>query len=184
MPTRAPCNHCAQQNFRCKISSFSKCCDACAWEINSGKKVLCSYIIEEYRRRQSTGGHERETLKQRTFDDFANKVLRQRISRLLDCSGDAKHITTPNDAVQYSSFKEGELRLIVASLSQTASKAQAQMAASVAGESASECPTIVIDGDSDTETVKAPASDEDDCSEPDDYYDSMCESLVDEVMLD
>jgi hypothetical protein len=182
--TRAPCNHCAQKNLRCEISSFLKCCDACAWEVNSGKKVLCSYIIDEYRQRQSTGGHEREMLKQGTFDDFASNTLRQRVSRRLDCSGDAKHITTPNDAVQFSSFKEGELRLIIESLSQTISEAQAQMAASVADESASECPTIVIDGDSDTETVKAPASDEDDCSEPNDYYDSMCESLIDEVMLD
>jgi hypothetical protein len=183
-PTRAPCTHCAQQNVRCEISSFSKCCNGCAWEINSGKKVLCSYIIDEYRQRQSTGGHERETIKQGTFDDFASKGLRQRVSRLLDCSGDAKHTTTPNDAAQYSNFKEGELRLTIASLSQTASEAQAQLAASITDESASECPTIVIDNDSDTETVKAPASDDDDCSEPDDYYDSMCESLVDQVMLD
>lgn len=74
---------------------------------------------------------------------------------------------------------------MIASLSQTTSEVQNLMAEIAVSESASQCPKIVIDDDSDKETVKAPVdSDEDDCLEPDDYYDSMCGSFVDEVMFD
>jgi hypothetical protein len=71
--TRAPCAHCTQKGFRCTLDGFSKCCEACAWEVNQGNKVLCSYIVDEYRQRQSTGGYERETIKQGIFGDFASK---------------------------------------------------------------------------------------------------------------
>jgi hypothetical protein len=185
VPTRAPCTRCAQEGFRCVLSSSSRCCEGCAWELNQGNRVLCSYILDEYRQRQSTGGHERETIKQGACDNSASNFLRQQIFRLLDCTGDAPYNTTPDEAVSYSKFKEGELRRVIASLSQTTSEVQNLMAEIAASESASQFPQIVIDDDSDKETVKAPVDfDEDDCLEPDDHYDSMCDSFVDEVMFD
>jgi hypothetical protein len=153
--------------------------------LNQGNRVLCSYILDEYRQRQSTRGHERETIKQGACDNSASNFLRQQIFRLLDCTWDAPYNTTPDEAVSYSKFKEGELRRVIASLSQTTSEVQNLMAEIAASESASQFPQIVIDDDSDKETVKAPVDfDEDDCLEPDDHYDSMCDSFVDEVMFD
>jgi hypothetical protein len=185
-PTRAPCNSCAQKGYRCTLNSSSKCCEACLSELSQGNKVLCSFIVDEYRQRQVTGGHKRETLKQGTFDDFASKQLRAGIFFFVDCSRDGQSAPTPNDAVRLSDYKECELRKAVASLSQTASEAQSQMGMGVAAESASKC-TIVIDSDSDKETVKAcagPASGGDSDDDEDfEYYDSMCESLVDETMI-
>ena len=185
VPTRDPCTRCAQEGFRCVLSSSSKCCEGCAWELNQGNRVLCSYILDEYRQRQSTGGHKRETIKQGACDDSSSKTLRQQIFRLLDCTGDAPYNTTPDKAVSYSKFKEDELRRVIASLSQTTSEVQILMAEIAASESASQCPQIVVDDESDNETVKAPVdSDGDNCSEPDDYYDSRCGSFVDEVIFD
>jgi hypothetical protein len=185
-PTRAPCNSCAHKGFRCTLDSSSKCCEACSWELSQGNKVLCSFIVDEYRQRQVTGGHERETLKQGTFDDFASKQLRAGVFCFLNCSRDGQFAPTPNDAVRHSNYKEHELRKAITSLSQTASEAQSQMGMSAAAGSSSTC-TIVIDSDSDKDTVEAsagPASGRDSDDDEDfKYYDSMCESLVDETML-
>jgi hypothetical protein len=184
--TPAPCNSCAQKGYRCTLDSSSKCCEACSWELSQGNKVLCSFIVDEYHQRQVTGGHERETLKQGTFDDFASKQLRAGLFNFLDCSRDGQSAPTPNDAVRISNHKERELRKAIASLSQTASEAQSQMGMSVAAGSSSKC-SIVIDSDSDKETVKAsggPASGGDSDDDEDfEFYDSMCESLVDETMV-
>ena len=183
--TRAPCAHCAQNGYRCTLDGFSKCCEACSWEMGQGNRFLCSYIFNEYRQRQVTGGHERETLKQGIFDDFASKKLRAGIFFYLDCTRDGQTAPWLNEAVMLSNLKEAELRKAIASLSQTASEAQSQIAESVVANTASKCPVIAIDSDSDDETVK-PVGDTDsgDCDEPDEYYDSCCDSLVNDTMMD
>jgi len=190
-PSRAPCVQCTQNGYQCVLDRSSKSCDTCNTQRGQGTSVLCSFILDEYRQRQFTGGHERELLKQGTFDDFASKALRARIFELLDSSQDAQFNTTPNSALLHSNFKEYELRKTIASLSQTASEVQTELAMSATAGSTSEC-SIVIYSDSDSETtVKAPAgsvvdsdSDSDDCEEPDDYYDSLCDSLCEDLYGD
>ena len=82
----------------------------------------------------------RGELKQGTFDDFASKELRMRVYELLDSSQDAQLNRNPTAAALYSNFKEHELRKAIASLSQTASEAQSELARSAVAKRASICP--------------------------------------------